>query len=367
MKNRLKWYSYIFSYIVVIAIPMSLAAITHYQNLDISLRILLNPFIFIIYDTILLYLIMKLLKKEEYVIQKKTLAYYKIWNNGILFLGIILATGSLMTALIDVLINAFMTIVLAPIPIDSEKVNGVEEFFNDHPERAKHKFYKNADEIKNEYAELRKEIETEIPVMEVKSKEQNGQKHNKVLAYVLVVVAILVITIGISFSLLENTVSFQRANYHYFQVELGDEKMNIYYEETYKRTIIPYLYVQESKDVFYSNKNEMTQANETVKNDRYVLKLKEYQCYNMDKGREVKTSCGRGIEVLNETPKEVKLVKSNMIIEYDDVVIYDGDFKEDITEYLNALGKYKFTITNKRDAIRTKITFDIKVVETDEK
>jgi hypothetical protein len=52
-----------------------------------------------------------------------------------------------------------------------------------------------------------------------------------------------------------------------------------------------------------------------------------------------------------------------MIITYQNEVIYQGDYKKDITKYIKEPGKYKFEITNKRDKITSNIKFIINIKE----
>ena len=115
----------------------------------------------------------------------------------------------------------------------------------------------------------------------------------------------------------------------------------------------------DTKIVIQEFKNGKTILNDVK--DEYILNLIEYECYNNDKGNNVIVSCGHN--AVSETPKEIPLINNKMIITYQNKIIYQGEYKKDITKYIKEPGKYIFQITNKRDKISTTINFEINIKE----
>lgn len=359
---KLKKYLYIFSYISFIFIVSMLNACSIMDILSIRLNILLvsNPLYFLLLDGIVLGLIMKKLKKEPYKLQERVVYYLKTMNNLILFIIMYFATaGNIFSVITNLISNIILVYFLRPMTVDPNQRNGVEEYFNKYPEKIHHRFYKDMDEIKIEYNPLKVELEAEIPASNVKVKDEQKEKTRKILMATIPIIVITLIIIGIIFSTIEILKTFSRAQYNIFEVSLNDNEINIEYSEEYHNIIIPIFFEPKEQEYFYSDTENYLSENTIPKTDKYILYLKEFQCINNERGKNIRVSCGSN--ALKEAPHEVILTKNKMKIYLNDKLIYDGEYKKDITEYLSKTGTYKFEISNKRDKIKTNISFSMTI------
>lgn len=350
---------YIFSYIIcmIIVCALNMFSVTDVLNERLNLPLTDNPIYFLITDFIILYILMKKLKTESYLIQQRVMEYFKTLNNLILFI-LLLVSCSFLSILVNMITNIFLIYLLRPLTSDPNIKNGVEDYFNKH-NRDLHKFYNNIEEVKKEYEPLKKEVEVEIPALDVEIKDTKKDKKRKIVYTTLPIIVITLFLVGTIFSVVEIFKTFERAQYNYYDVTLNNEPIHIYYEENFYKVVIPIFYTQEESKSFYTSKKVEDMTNEITIQDKYILDLKEYECYNNDKGHNVKVSCGHS--ALSETKEEIELTKNEMIITYENKAIYQGEYIQDITDYLNKIGKYNFTITNKRNEISTEIKFVIEI------
>jgi len=359
---KLKKNLYIFVYIIIIIFISIINKISNsdllYKRLNLPLTN--NPIIFLIIDGIILYIIMKKLKKEPYILQERVIHYFKTMNNFILFIVLIYCT-SFISVIVNMISNIILVYLLRPMNRDPNEVNGVEEYFNKYPEKKHHKFYKNIEEIKKEYRPLKKEVEVEIPALGVKIKHQKKDKIRKIKMTLIPILVITLVIVGIFLNIVEFLKTFSRAKYNYWEVEINNQEMNIFYNEDYDNVIIPFIYKQHEEFLFQSNMKEFTNNNYLKNTNSLKIKLTEYECINNDKGKNVRVSCGQ--EALSESKKRIVSTKSRMKIVLDEKEIYNGEFIEDITKYLKDDGKYKIIITNKKDKIETKISFYLSINE----
>lgn len=357
---KLKKNLYIFSYVILMFIvcTLNMLSVTDVLSPRLNLPLTENPIYFLIVDFIILFIIMRKLKYEPYLLQQRVIDYFKSLNNLFLFLAL-LYSSSFLTIVINMITNIFLIYFLRPLSADPSH-NGVEEHFSNYQYR-NNKSYNSLEEVKQEYEKLRKEVEVEMPGLEVEIKDKQKDKRRKIRNHALPIIIITLVVLGFMCSIVEILKTFERAQYHYYDITLNEEKVYIYYEQEYYNVVIPIVYTQKENKYFYTSQNPSDLTNELDKEDKYILDLKEYECYNNDKGNNVKVSCGH--EALSETKEEIKLVKNKMKIIYKDKVIYDGDYKKDITKYIKEPGKYKFEITNKRNKMSTNIKFNINIKE----
>ena len=352
---KLKKNIYIFSYIIFIIIicTLNMLSVTDVLYPRLHLPLVENPIYFLILDFIILYIIMQKLKKEPYILQKRVIEYFTTLNNLFLFLALIYSSSFLMI-IINMFTNIVLVCMLRPMIADPSH-NGVEEHFKNH--YSNNKSYNSLEEVREEYKMLEKEVETEIPGLEVEIKDKQKDTIRKFRNKSLPVIIFTLIILGFICSIVEMLKTFERAEYHYYEVFINEEKIKIYYEEEYYNVVIPIVYKQREYNSFSSGDTYSVIANQ----DKYILKLTEYECYNNDKGNNVKVSCGH--QALSETTKEIDLVKNNMIVTYQNKIIYKGEYRQDITDYLKEPGQYTFEITNKRDKLSTIINFNINIKE----
>jgi hypothetical protein len=355
---KLKKNIYIFSYIICIIFICTLnnLSISDVLNSRLNLPLTSNPIYFFIIDALILTVIMRKLKKENYLIQKRVIEYFMTINNLFLFIALMFA-GSFLTSLVNMVINIFLVYILRPM-ISDPSVNSVEEYFNKY-NRDLHKFYNNTEEVKEEYATLGKEVITEMTALDVEIKNENKNKKRKIIYMLLPIIVITLFIVGGIFSVVEMVKTFERGMYHYYELTLNDENIYIEYEQNFHKVIIPIIYVQEESKYFDSTETVGDYSNIIFAQEKYILNLKEYECINNDKGNNVKVSCGH--DALSETKNEVRLINTKMNIAYQNKIIYEGDFIPDVTKYIKEPGKYIFNIKNTRKEITTNITFVINI------
>lgn len=357
---KLKKNLYIFSYIIFILVicTLNMLSVTDVLSPRLNLPLTLNPIYFLILDFLSLFIIMKKLKKEPYILQQRVIEYFKSMNNLFLFLAL-LYSSSFLTIAVNMITNMFLVYLLRPMTAGPAH-NGVEEHFSKN-HHSNNKAYNSLEEVREEYKKIENEVEAEIPGLEVEIKDKQKDKIRKLKNYSLPIIIIGLFLVGVVFSIVEVLKTFERGEYHYYDVTLNNEQIFIYYEEEYYNVVIPVVYTQRENKFFYTSQNPNDSKNEIDIQEKYILDLKEYACYNNDKGENVKVSCGH--EALSETKKEVKLTKNLMTIKYQDKIIYEGNYKKDVTKYLKEPGEYTFEIKNKRDKISSNISFVINIKE----
>ena len=351
---------YIFSYMlsIIVICMLNMFSVTDALNGRLNLPLTDNPIYFLIVDTIILSLIMQKVKKEAYPIQQRVIQYFTTINNLFLFIALLLSC-SFLSILVNMITNIFLVYLLRPMTVSSNIVNGVDEYFGKY-NRDIHKFYNDMEEIKQEYHPLKKEIEVEIPGLEVKIKESKKDKKRRVIYITLPIIVITLFLVGVVFSIVEILKTFERAQYNAYEVTLNQEPINMYYEENFYNVVIPIFYIQKESRTFYTTNDIDKFSNIITMKQEYILELKEYECYNNDKGHDIKISCDG--EALSERKEEIALVSSKMTITHNDTVIYDGNYISNITKYIQKPGKYVFHISNKRNKISTNIKFVIEIV-----
>lgn len=381
MKNKIKKNLYYFSYAIVLLL-ISLFETDHF-GVDLNFLIISNTLIFAIIDVLLLKIIMTFLKRESYILQQRVVTFYKTWNNLILLIILLYTNLEMRSLWSDIVLFTFLSFVIhyvlnfliLPIPQDPEVGNGIEEFFNKYPKRKKGRFYKDTDEIKTEYNPLKREIETEMPVMAVKAEDQRKEKRKKLLSYLMPAFLTIFIVIGLFYGFVENVKQFNRGNYHHFEASLNSKAINVYYEQKYKKTIIPVLYTQSgynSSYLIYGVKYEDS-ISEVEVQDQYILELKEYICYD----KKIRVQCG----INNVSSRQEKeLSDSEMYIQYNDDLdkiiyqrksdssdfIYAGKYISDLNPYIVEKGFYVISITNEEEHIKNDIKIIIHVIDKKE-
>lgn len=124
--------------------------------------------------------------------------------------------------------------------------------------------------------------------------------------------------------------------------------------ENYNKVIIPYfIYYNDTT----TNKYNSYTNTYFPKEEKYILNLKLYTCTK----KKEKTSC-----LEESTDKhDLKYKKTNykLYIKYSEKEesVYEGNFKEDITEYLTKTGDYHITIEGTTNNINSKIEFVINI------
>ena len=227
---KLKKNLYIFSYIIFILVicTLNLLSVTDVLSPRLNLPLTLNPICFLILDFLILFIIMKKLKKEPYILQQRVIEYFKSMNNLFLFLAL-LYSSSFLTIVVNMITNMFLVYLLRPMTAGPSH-NGVEEHFNKN-HYGNNKAYNSLEEVREEYKKLENEVEVEIPGLEVEIKDKQKDKIRKLKNYSLPIIILGLFLVGVVFSLVESLKTFERGIYHYYDITLNNEQLFIYYEE----------------------------------------------------------------------------------------------------------------------------------------
>ncbi len=349
MKTFLKKCLYVIPYVIYVYIGVYCD-----MNLNLAVKFIANPFIFLIFDITYLVVIIKLLAKENVRFRSSILVYFKTVNQIFLIMAVLLSQATILMAILYCVINYILILLLSPPTSEWDMVNGTEAFYDKHPEKKKSRYYHSNEQIKNDYEPIKKEVEEEIVTLDKDVKKDKLDKRVTVISYVTLVTTVVLLFVGLFLSGIEGTKKFNRGHWHHFSATINGEELPIGYYQNYERTVIPIFYVQRDERAFDDSNSSNTSI---VENQKYIFKLHEYECFNNDKKKMVAVACG--VNATNETLKEVKLSKSTMEITYENRVIYDGEYKSDITDYLTGPGRYNFTIINNGDYIVNKIYFSI--------
>jgi hypothetical protein len=184
--------------------------------------------------------------------------------------------------------------------------------------------------------------------------EKKIRRNRKIL---LVIIIILII-------IFKCTVGYIRVNIYTFhkgyEVSLNNEYLSYQVSEEYTSPIIPF-FIQ-----FYNYFDAMVYVNASnilENDDKYILSIKEYECYN--RSYEHNVSCDSARDILKKDSNYVINYLSNNnykmnIKDSSGKIIYNGKFIKDITKYLNADGYYFIEIMTKKNNIKTNIKIEIK-------
>ena len=169
-----KRYLYILEYYIFFFIIgfINLCSCTDILEKRLNIYLVTNPILFGILDGIFLWFMMKRLKKESYRLQQRVLHFLKSINNLILaILMFFLTACNIFSVMANLIIHIMLVYLFRPMTQNPEAVDGFKEYFDKYPEHMHHKFYKNTEEIKEDYDPLKKEVANEIPVLTVKNKD----------------------------------------------------------------------------------------------------------------------------------------------------------------------------------------------------
>lgn len=354
MKPKHKKIFYKISYLLFICIISFIDSISNKEYL----YLVSNPLIFVILDFIVIRKIMKEVEKDQYRLQKNILNYFFTINNLFIAVIMFLFSCNIFAIIINLFTNIILVTFLRPMIVDPEAGDGVKEYFEKYPDKNSSRYYNNQEAIKKDYEMLKEEIKEEIPVLMVKEKDYNKEKRNKILMICIPVLAALLIISAVVMNLIEMSKSFTRAFYNEFEIYINNEKLDIVYNSEYKNTVIPVIYIQnEFRSVGEEKDNYLARTN------KYIINIKEYECINDDKDNHVRVSCGN--YATSESKEEINSTNNKLSIFKENKELYNGDFINDITNYVIENGTYTIIITNKNkdDKIINTIEFNLSINE----
>ena len=154
---------------------------------------------------------------------------------------------------------------------------------------------------------------------------------------------------------------------NYLEVLVNNEPVRFYYEQEYHNGLI-----QSSGLNGWGGHNDNYEViNNYNLNNNFTLNVNEYVVYNTNK--EIVKNVPYNNMSNNYTYELVNDSKISLKIMSPDTILYEGDYISDISKYITSKGRYYFNIEIKSRrtpkllaSVKTKITFNILVGETDE-
>ena len=203
-----------------------------------------------------------------------------------------------------------------------------------------------------------------------KSLEENIKKKNKKILIILIIYIILVIV----YQTIIGTLKGENPDFlgfklipikdvqtkEKYEININDySNLGYYIQKSFKFPIIPFLLDIVDYD------SDTTGSGDPIiigSNDKYKINYKVFNCYSNYAGKMVNETCDSHTVKYEEIniKHKIKIIK----VEFpDDETLYDGEFIEDISEYLKEKGEYKIVLYNKKGFITTKVRIDIEVTD----
>lgn len=169
----------------------------------------------------------------------------------------------------------------------------------------------------------------------------------------LFVLSILLIKIFLGTLNIPNVFGYSKNKSRFYYVTINDNQIGVSYTLRHRLKIIPSLVNIDSYYLGnnYVNGNLNYYAHDE---DQYLISIKSFNCYYQDKYR---VECSKNSQEMKENfdTKYTHLKITHITNPYE--VIYDEDFINDITSYINSKGQYDIEITAEYSHVETKIYF----------
>lgn len=123
---------------------------------------------------------------------------------------------------------------------------------------------------------------------------------------------------------------------NYFEIKLNNNDLRCHYNEEYHNSLI----INTGLSGAVSNSN--IQENIISLNNSYILRVKEFEVFDNSK---IKKDNSYWRKNSSYNYQEVNDSKIKLKIETKEKILYDGDYKEDISEYIHNKGRYYFHIS----------------------
>lgn len=148
-----------------------------------------------------------------------------------------------------------------------------------------------------------------------------------------------------------------------YEININDyNNLGYYVQKSFKLPVIPFLLDM----VDYGSDTIGDGETITIKsNDKFKINYKVFNCFSSYAGKLVNETCDSHTVKYEEVniKHKIKIIK----VEFpDDETLYDGEFIEDISDYLKEKGEYKIVLYNKKGFITTKVRIDIEVTDDEE-
>ncbi len=143
-----------------------------------------------------------------------------------------------------------------------------------------------------------------------------------------------------------------------FDVTVNGEQVKSACRINKRITIIPYLIYFNNKSSSYSTKfSENQKGQYEEKTDKYIMNVKSYSCHSKRTG--VQFECTHEDRELREKD-DTEYIGLKIQNVNSDIIIYEGEFINDISEYIKNEGEYRVVITVRYEKLLTDVSFNIK-------
>ncbi len=149
-----------------------------------------------------------------------------------------------------------------------------------------------------------------------------------------------------------------------FEIQLNNNDLKCYYNETYQNTFII------SHGYYGLHCNTNIKKNVIPKSEAYSLTIKEFEVYDKSNNR-IENSYWK--QDSNYDYKEINDSKITLKIENKNGILYEGNYINDISDYLQDNGRYYFhvTVVSNRNPkylafVKTMISFNVIVGDSNE-
>ncbi len=143
-----------------------------------------------------------------------------------------------------------------------------------------------------------------------------------------------------------------------FDVTVNGEQVKSICRINKRITIIPYLiYFNNRRSVYYIKFSENQKGRYEGNTDKYILNVKSYSCHSKRTG--VQFECTHEDRELREKD-DTEYIGLKIQNVNSDIIIYEGEFINDISEYIKNEGEYRVVITVRYEKLLTDVSFNIK-------
>ncbi len=209
--------------------------------------------------------------------------------------------------------------------------------------------------MKNEKEEI---VEEQKKLFQV-NREYKNEKRRKILA-ILGMLIIIVGAIKVFFGTIEINWLFPYPinRGRVFDITVNGEQVKSICRINKRITIIPYLiYFNNRSSVYYIKFSENQKGRYEGNTDKYILNVKSYSCHSKRTGAQFEcTHEDRELREKDDT-EYIGLKIQNV---NSDIIIYEGEFINDISEYIKNEGEYRVVITVRYEKLLTDVSFNIK-------
>ena len=165
-----------------------------------------------------------------------------------------------------------------------------------------------------------------------------------------------VLILGIIFVCLCYLLVNNREDMSFYEVNIGDNKINYYVIEDIKK-----LYIEDVIESNTLNKAYFKDGVLDIKRDNLSLDIKSYFCSDKNGKTDCKSKYSNSN--LNLVSKNVSF--SSLTVMKDNNILYDGEYITDLNSIMKDNGRYYFIVNIKEKVVRTvkntKILFSVKV------